>query len=69
MSPSCHLQLLLSAKAQLESVVTQKLEEAVATRDHPAVLRFVQLHKPLAAPDQGVSRCGQGTGCCWVAWL
>ncbi|KAF6250525.1 component of oligomeric golgi complex 4, partial [Scenedesmus sp. NREL 46B-D3] len=40
-------QLLLSAKAQLESVVAQRLEEAVAARDHAAVLRFVRLHKPL----------------------
>jgi hypothetical protein len=51
------LQLLLSAKAQLESVVSQRLEEAVAARDHAAVLRFVRLHKPLAAPEKGVSRC------------
>jgi hypothetical protein len=52
----CMLQLLLSAKAQLESVVSQKLEEAVAARDHTAVLRFVQLHRPLAASDKGISR-------------
>jgi hypothetical protein len=51
------LQLLLSAKAQLESVVAQRLEEAVAARDHAAVLRFVKLHKPLAAPEKGISRC------------
>jgi hypothetical protein len=51
------LQLLLSAKAQLEAVVTQRLEEAVAARDHAAVLRFVRLHKPLAAPEKGISRC------------
>ncbi|WIA35384.1 hypothetical protein OEZ86_003832 [Tetradesmus obliquus] len=48
--------LLLSAKAQLEAVVSQRLEEAVAARDHAAVLRFVRLHKPLAAPEKGVSR-------------
>jgi hypothetical protein len=58
------LQLLLSAKAQLESVVTQRLEEAVAARDHAAVLHFVRLHKPLAAPDKGVSRCGRHTCVC-----
>jgi hypothetical protein len=52
------LQLLLSAKHQLETVVHQKLEEAVAARDHAAVLRFVLLHQPLAIPDQGISRCG-----------
>lgn len=49
-------QLLLSAKQQLETVVQQKLEEAVAARDHPAVLRFVLLHQPLAIPDKGISR-------------
>lgn len=49
-------QLLLSAKQQLENVVHQKLEEAVAAREHAAVLRFVLLHQPLAIPDQGISR-------------
>lgn len=52
-----HLQLLLSAKSQLEAVVGQRLEEAVSARDHTAVLRFVRLHKLLAAPDKGISRC------------
>lgn len=50
------LQLLLSAKQQLETVVHQKLEEAVAAREHAAVLRYVLLHQPLAIPDQGISR-------------
>lgn len=50
-------QLLLSAKQQLEAVVHDKLEEAVAARDHAAVLRFVLLHQPLAIPDKGISRC------------
>lgn len=54
-------QLLLSAKQQLETVVHQKLEEAVAARDHAAVLRFVLLHQPLAVPDQGISRCGSSS--------
>ncbi|KAF8060573.1 COG4 [Scenedesmus sp. PABB004] len=49
-------QLLLSAKAQLEGVVSQRLEDAVGARDHAAVLRFVLIHKPLAAPERGVSR-------------
>lgn len=49
-------QLLLSAKAQLEAVVAQRLDEAVAAHDHAAVLRFVKLHKPLAAPEKGISR-------------
>lgn len=54
-------QLLLSAKQQLETVVHQKLEEAVAAREHAAVLRFVLLHQPLAVPDQGISRCAGST--------
>lgn len=49
-------QLLLSAKAQLESVVTQRLDEAIAAHDHAGVLRFVKLYKPLAAPDKGLRR-------------
>eukprot|EP00878_Enallax_costatus_P016453 GHUV01017258.1.p1 GENE.GHUV01017258.1~~GHUV01017258.1.p1 ORF type:complete len:570 (+),score=170.72 GHUV01017258.1:179-1888(+) len=49
-------QLLLSAKAQLESVVAQRLDEAIAAHDHAGVLRFVKLYKPLAAPDKGVRR-------------
>jgi hypothetical protein len=49
-------QLLLSAKQQLEAVVHEKLEEAVAARDHAAVLRFVLLHQPLAIPEKGISR-------------
>jgi hypothetical protein len=57
-------QLLLSAKQQLESVVQQKLEEAVSARDHAAVLRFVLLHPPLAIPDKGISRWGMLVCCC-----
>lgn len=43
----------MGAKAQLESVVTARLDEAVAARDHAAVMRFIKLHKPLGSPQVG----------------
>lgn len=59
----CRSQLLLNAKTQLEALVAEKLDTAIAARDHAAVLRFVALHKPLAAPDKGVRRCACGALC------
>jgi hypothetical protein len=49
-------QLLLAAKVQLEQVVSHKLEEATAARDHAGVLRYVLLHRPLGLAAQGLSK-------------
>lgn len=56
LNPLMLVQLLLGAKSKLESIVAQKLEEAVAARDHANVLRFIKLHEPLGTPDKGLAK-------------
>ena len=41
------VQVLLTAKSQLEQVVDKQLDDAVARRDAATVLRFARLYKPL----------------------
>jgi hypothetical protein len=71
----CPPKLLLGAKSQLEGVVAARLEEAVAARDHGAVMRFVKLHKPLGTPQarrHGRRNLGsglRGQGTCLAASL
>jgi hypothetical protein len=62
-------QLLLGAKGQLEAVIAARLDDAVAARDHAAVMRFVKLHKPLGIPQarRGVwGDAGPQTGRHWA---
>uniref|UniRef100_A0A7S0RYR1 Conserved oligomeric Golgi complex subunit 4 n=1 Tax=Chlamydomonas leiostraca TaxID=1034604 RepID=A0A7S0RYR1_9CHLO len=49
-------QVLLDAKAQLERVVSARLDEAVARRDVAAAARFSKLLKPLGQPEEGLRR-------------
>eukprot|EP00249_Psilotum_nudum_P021597 c28167_g1_i1 orf=66-2351(+) len=45
---------LLESKQNLESVIRKKFSAAVEQRDHPGVLRFVKLFRPLGLEDEGL---------------
>lgn len=45
---------LLSSKKQLEGIVKKRLSAAVDQRDHPTILRFIKLFKPLALEEEGL---------------
>ncbi|KAH6791559.1 conserved oligomeric Golgi complex subunit 4 [Perilla frutescens var. hirtella] len=47
-------QQLLSYKKQLEGIVKKRLSAAVDQRDHPTILRFIKLFKPLALEEEGL---------------
>lgn len=47
-------QQLLSYKKQLEGIVKKRLSAAVDKRDHPTILRFIKLFKPLALEEEGL---------------
>ncbi|GFP98871.1 conserved oligomeric golgi complex subunit 4 [Phtheirospermum japonicum] len=45
---------LLSYKKQLEGIARKKLSAAVDQRDHPTILRFIKLFKPLGLEEEGL---------------
>ena len=47
-------QVLREGQAQLEQIVRSRAREAAAANDHPSVLRFVRLFKPLRLQQEGM---------------
>ncbi|KAL8501255.1 hypothetical protein ACS0TY_020708 [Phlomoides rotata] len=45
---------LLSSKKQLEGIAKKRLLTAVDQRDHPTILRFIKLFKPLDLEEEGL---------------
>ncbi|KAL8494828.1 hypothetical protein ACS0TY_019128 [Phlomoides rotata] len=45
---------LLSSKKQLEGIAKKRLSTAVDQRDHPTILRFIKLFKPLDLEEEGL---------------
>ncbi|KAK6127446.1 hypothetical protein DH2020_038795 [Rehmannia glutinosa] len=45
---------LLSYKKQLEGIAKKRLSSAVDQRDHPTILRFIKLYKPLGLEEEGL---------------
>ena len=46
--------MLREGQAQLEQIVRSRAREAAAANDHPSVLRFVRLFKPLRLQQEGM---------------
>ncbi|KAL3652638.1 Golgi transport complex subunit 4 [Castilleja foliolosa] len=53
-SASNQREQLLSYKKQLEGIARKKISAAVAQRDHPTILRFIKLFKPLGLEEEGL---------------
>lgn len=45
---------LLDYKTQLEGIVRKRLSSAVEHRDHPTILRFINLYSPLGLEEEGL---------------
>lgn len=53
-SGSVQREELLAYKSQLESIVRKRLSSAVEHRDHPTILRFINLYSPLGLEEEGL---------------
>ncbi|KAK4268940.1 hypothetical protein QN277_022164 [Acacia crassicarpa] len=53
-SESDQRERLMASKKQLEGIVRKKLSTAVDQRDHPTILRFIQLYSPLGLEEEGL---------------
>ncbi|XP_073312183.1 conserved oligomeric Golgi complex subunit 4-like [Primulina huaijiensis] len=53
-STSDQREQLLSYKKQLEGIAKKKLSYAVDQRDHPTILRFIKLYRPLGLEEEGL---------------
>ncbi|PON75531.1 RINT/TIP-like [Parasponia andersonii] len=45
---------LMESKKRLEGIVRKRLSAAVDQRDHPTILRFIQLYTPLGLEEEGL---------------